>query len=40
MGGVVICQERSAGELHMVQLIPLLLHHLFFSLKSRMVLPF
>jgi len=28
--GVVICLERSANDLHMVQLMPLLPHHLWF----------
>ena len=35
--GVVICLERGARDLHMVQLMPLLLRHLCFR-KSRMVI--
>jgi len=32
--------ERGANDLHMIQLMPLPLHHLFFSLKSSKVLRF
>ena len=28
---MVICQERNANDLHMVQLMPLPLHHVCFS---------
>jgi len=33
---VAICLEQGANDLHMVQLMPLLPHHLFASIKSRM----
>ena len=37
--GVVICLERGANDLHMVQLMPLPPQYSFASAKSRMVYP-
>jgi len=38
--GMVICLERGANDLHKGHLMPVPPHHLFVSLKFRMVLPF